>query len=188
MVFTLICYWCPKVSVFSTKFPWSFAEIRNSHGAGNTNRADTWEKYIVGHWVDFQAQGIKNANKRLVINTWWNIKYQLSDLNHVSHLNINRQDNNKNKHKRWLKSGQIYIKEHVFATFVKHGSTSTLIKLTAMNINTNGPLQSCAVETGFVIDPNPLISVAWMNSRTGLPWCLYFNSIHCLLCFLQHQC
>ena len=55
------------------------------------------------------------------------MKYQLSDLNHISPLNINQHDNNKNKQARWLKSDKIYIKKPVSSTFVKHGSKSRLI-------------------------------------------------------------
>ena len=43
--------------------------------------------------------------------------------------------------------------------------------------------KSPAAKTGLVVDPVPLISVAWMNSRPHLPCCSYFSSIHCLLCF-----
>lgn len=69
-----------------------------------------------------------------------------------------------------------YTKRSLFSTtFVKRGAECTLIYFTAKNINTNAPLQSSAAKTGFVIDPNPLISVAWMNSRPGLPWCSCFN-------------
>ena len=100
----------PKVSVFSGELWRPLLKNRNSHKTAGTQFSWHVEKYIVGHQVDFQAWEIEKQCKQeaddnhKMFNTWRNMKYQLSDLNHISLLNINLHDNNKNKHSSWRKS------------------------------------------------------------------------------------
>lgn len=51
---------------------------------------------------------------------------------------------------------------------------STLLPGTQTQVN---HFKAVHIKLVLLHTQDPLISVAWMNSRPGLPWCSYFKSI-----------
>lgn len=81
-----------------------FQELDTEHGSAVTlTNALADIRLIFQTWEIEKKCKQKTSDKHETFNTQRNMKYQLSDLNHISLLNMNVRDSNKNKHSSWLK-------------------------------------------------------------------------------------